>query len=250
VALLELEKGVHVRERIGVREDHRGGVVAEAGGVDGVEGAAAGAGAIEIRLHDQRIGIDGVEDHHGEHPRGESADGEAVAMTGEHGRDQPEQQHGHPDHERGRVEALLGKAELVAIELHAPQRRGADDQHQRHLRRGQDAERAVLFRDQPVGDEQHRHHQRDHQHQLEESVARVLRQADRIGDQEEVAELHGHEEGEQEVHERQRDVRLRRRKLEKAGTRNADDLAAEEEAARQVLRREGICLQAMSAKSS
>ncbi len=77
-------------------------------------------------------------------PGEKGAEREAVASGAQHGEDEPEEYGGDPGHEHGGVEAQLGQAELLLIEIHPLQRRGHDDEEQTDHNPGQRLEQTLV----------------------------------------------------------------------------------------------------------
>ena len=177
-------------------------------------------GSPEIRLHDDPLGIHGVEGEEPGPPREQRPARERCRVSPEHRGHEPECRHRQPAHERGGEEPVLGEPVLRLVQCHPVRGRGHDRQHQDHL----DPRQAPEYLGGPsrLGikargkQEQEGQHQRRHHHQLEESLARVLRQGDSGrplhpgGAAEQVRKLEGDERGEQEIHQPQRHRNLDR----------------------------------------
>src|SRR5215211_3482480 len=197
--------------------EHGNGVGAQGGQVVGVE-ALSLFHAVYVGGGYEGLRVYGVDREDSDEAGEEGAEGEAVAPVAKHGQDEPDEDGGDPEHEDGGVEAQLGQAELLLVEIHALQGGGDDDEEQPDHASGQRLEQTlvgtVLGPEQPVGQEQERERQGGYRDQLEESVAGVFRvgQARRglhaSSAPEQVADLDQDESQEHEIKETEHDSHL------------------------------------------
>src|SRR5215212_5290143 len=193
------------------------GVGTQGGEVVRVE-ALAFLQAVYVRFCYEGVGVHGVYGQNGRQAGYECAECEVVAMGAHYGQHEPDEDHGDPEHEDGRVQAKFRQPELARVEVHALQRGGHDDEEEGQHRAGQRLEDdfvgAVFGSEQPVGEQEQREGEGGHRGQLEKAVAGVLGVGEAggvghvAGTAEEVTDLYYDEGEEQEVEEPEHDPDL------------------------------------------